>query len=118
MVEWIHMHFADSIKLEDIARAGQLSRSETCRYFKQMLKTTPMQYVIDYRIRKSVEMLQIPDYSITQIAYEVGFNSTSYFINQGLDIEQKNEGFVIHPVSYYGYCFRADTLFQFVSPRY
>ncbi|MDK8192497.1 AraC family transcriptional regulator [Paenibacillus sp. UMB7766-LJ446] len=82
MVEWIHMHFADSIKLEDIARAGQLSRSETCRYFKQMLKTTPMQYVIDYRIRKSVELLQIPDYSITQIAYEVGFNSTSYFINQ------------------------------------
>jgi AraC-like DNA-binding protein/quercetin dioxygenase-like cupin family protein len=82
MVEWIHIHFADPIKLEDIARAGQLSRSETCRYFKQMLKITPLQYVIDYRIRKSVELLQIPDHSITEIAYEVGFNSTSYFINQ------------------------------------
>ncbi|QOS79954.1 helix-turn-helix transcriptional regulator [Paenibacillus sp. JNUCC31] len=82
MVEWVHMHFADPIKLEDIARAGQLSRSETCRYFKQMLKTTPLQYVIDYRIRKSVELLQIQERSITEIAYEVGFNSTSYFINQ------------------------------------
>lgn len=82
MVEWIHLHSAEPIKLEDIARAGQLSRSETCRYFKQMLKTTPMQYVIDYRIQKSVELLQLQERSITEIAYEVGFNSTSYFINQ------------------------------------
>ncbi len=82
MVEWIHLHFADPIQLEDIARVGQLSRSETCRYFKQMLKTSPMQYVIEYRIQKSVELLQLQERSITEIAYEVGFNSTSYFINQ------------------------------------
>ncbi|MFC9710006.1 AraC family transcriptional regulator [Paenibacillus sp. NPDC056933] len=82
MLEWIHLHFDDPIQLEDIARAGQLSRSETCRYFKQMLKTTPIQYVIDYRIQKSVELLQLQERSITEIAYEVGFNSTSYFINQ------------------------------------
>ncbi|UPK42015.1 AraC family transcriptional regulator [Paenibacillus pabuli] len=82
MLEWIHRHFAQPIKLEDIARAGQLSRSETCRYFTQMLNSTPMQYVIDYRLQKSVELLQLMERSITEIAYEVGFNSTSYFIHQ------------------------------------
>ncbi|MCM3171396.1 AraC family transcriptional regulator [Paenibacillus sp. MER 99-2] len=82
MLEWIHLHYAEPIKLEDIAKAGQLSRSETCRYFKQMLRTTPIHYVMDYRIRKSLELLQLPEMSITEIAYQVGFNSTSYYINQ------------------------------------
>lgn len=82
MLQWIHFNYAEPIRLEDIAKAGQLSRSETCRYFKQILKTTPMQYVIEYRIQRSIELLQLSERSITEIAYEVGFNSTSYYINQ------------------------------------
>ncbi|MGF9699085.1 AraC family transcriptional regulator [Paenibacillus sp. MABNR03] len=82
MLQWIHLNYSDPIKLEDIARTGQLSRSETCRYFKQMLRTTPMQYVMDYRIQKSIELLQLSERNITEIAYDVGFNSTSYYINQ------------------------------------
>ncbi|MCG7383648.1 AraC family transcriptional regulator [Paenibacillus sp. ACRRY] len=82
MLQWIHLNYADPVRLEDIARTGQLSRSETCRYFKQILRTTPMQYVMDYRIRKSIELLRLSDRSITEIAYEVGFNSTSYYIHQ------------------------------------
>ncbi|WP_339256170.1 AraC family transcriptional regulator [Paenibacillus sp. FSL R5-0713] len=82
MLQWIHLNYADPIRLEDIARMGQLSRSETCRYFKQILRTTPMQYVIEYRIQRSIELLQLSERSITEIAYEVGFNSTSYYINQ------------------------------------
>lgn len=41
-----------------------------------------MQYVIEYRIQRSIELLQLSERSITEIAYEVGFNSTSYYINQ------------------------------------
>nr|WGD76248.1 hypothetical protein P5631_03220 [Bacillus subtilis] len=37
MLNWIHLHYAEKITLEDIAKAGQLSRSESCRYFKRML---------------------------------------------------------------------------------
>lgn len=82
MLQWIHLNYGDPIRLEDIARAGQLSRSETCRYFKQIRRTTPMQYVLEYRIQRSLELLQLSERSITEIAYEVGFNSTSYYINQ------------------------------------
>ncbi|MGN7413753.1 AraC family transcriptional regulator [Paenibacillus sp. SAF-068] len=82
MLQWIHLNYAIPIRLEDIARIGQLSRSETCRYFKQILRTTPMQYVLEYRIQRSIELLQLSEPSITEIAYEVGFNSTSYYINQ------------------------------------
>lgn len=82
MLHWIHQNYADKILLDDIAKAGQLSRSETCRYFKQFLKTTPLNYVIDYRIQKSMCLLQNPEMNVTEIAYQIGFNSTSYFIHK------------------------------------
>lgn len=34
----------------------------------------------DYRIRKSLTYLQ--HYNVTEVAYEVGFNSTSYYIEK------------------------------------
>ncbi|MEH7418940.1 AraC family transcriptional regulator [Neobacillus drentensis] len=82
MLNWIHLHYAEKILLDDIARAGQLSRSECCRYFKRILKKTPLNYVMDYRIQKSLILLQQPDSNVTDVAYQVGFNSTSYFIDK------------------------------------
>lgn len=82
MLNWIHTHFAEKILLNDIASAGQLSRSECCRYFKRILKKTPLNYVIDYRIQKSLVLLQQPESNVTDVAFQVGFNSTSYFIDQ------------------------------------
>ncbi|MFD2681863.1 AraC family transcriptional regulator [Bacillus seohaeanensis] len=82
MLNWIHTHYARKILLDDIARAGQLSRSECCRYFKRMLKKTPWNYVTEYRIQKSLLLLQQPESTVTDVAYQVGFNSTSYFIGQ------------------------------------
>ncbi|MBJ9992645.1 AraC family transcriptional regulator [Paenibacillus sp. S28] len=82
MLSWIDIHYAEKIALNDIARAGQLSRSECCRYFKRILNTTPLNYVTDYRLQKSAVLLQQSDSSITEVAYQVGFNSTSYFIEK------------------------------------
>ncbi len=82
MLNWVHVHYAEKIKLDDIAKAGQLSRSECCRYFKRMLNTTPLNYVIDYRIQKSLVLLQQAESNVTEVAYQVGFNSTSYFIDK------------------------------------
>ncbi|WHY69410.1 AraC family transcriptional regulator [Neobacillus sp. SuZ13] len=82
MLNWIHLHYGEKILLDDIARAGQLSRSECCRYFKRILKTSPLNYVTDYRIQKSLILLQQPESNVTDVAYQVGFNSTSYFIDK------------------------------------
>ncbi|WP_102272298.1 AraC family transcriptional regulator [Cytobacillus massiliigabonensis] len=82
MLSWIQLHYAEKIMLEDIARAGGLSRSECCRYFKRILKTTPLNYVLEYRIQKSLILLQQAESNVTEVAYQVGFNSTSYFIEK------------------------------------
>ncbi|MCL7749519.1 AraC family transcriptional regulator [Halalkalibacter alkaliphilus] len=82
MLNWIHTHYAEKILLDDIARAGGLSRSECCRYFKRFLKKTAMHYVTDYRIQKSLLLLQQSESNVTDVAYQVGFNSTSYYIDK------------------------------------
>lgn len=82
MLNWIHLHYAEKILLEDIARAGQLSRSECCRYFKDILKKTPMNYVTEYRIQRSLILLKKSDSNVTDVAYQVGFCNTSYFIEK------------------------------------
>ena len=41
-----------------------------------------MQYVLTYRIQQSLTLLQDEDYSITDITYQVGFTSTSYYIER------------------------------------
>ncbi|WLV25917.1 AraC family transcriptional regulator [Aciduricibacillus chroicocephali] len=80
MLSWIHLNYAEKVLLEDIAKAGELSRAECCRYFKRILKTSPLNYVKDYRIQRSLVLLQQEEFSITDVGYKVGFNSTSYFI--------------------------------------
>ncbi|AHL71189.1 AraC family transcriptional regulator [Bacillus altitudinis] len=81
MLNWIHEHYHEKVLLQDIAREGQLSRSECCRYFNDILKKSPIHYVNEYRIQQSLILLQKTDLNITEIAYQVGFSSTSYFIS-------------------------------------
>ena len=47
------------------------------RLFMQVLQTTPYEYLINYRIKKSLELLGKEK---TTIALEVGFNDVSHFI--------------------------------------
>ncbi|MBG9451058.1 transcriptional regulator [Cytobacillus firmus] len=82
MLNWIHQHFAEKVTLADIAKAGRLSNSECCRYFKKILKTTPINYLIHYRIQKSLPLLQERDSNVTEVAFKAGFNSSSYFIEK------------------------------------
>ncbi|WP_172255065.1 AraC family transcriptional regulator [Saccharibacillus deserti] len=81
MLNWIHGHYAEPVKLQDIADAGNLSRSECCRYFRKFLNGTPLGYVTDYRIRRSMELLR-GDVNVTETAYRVGFASASHFIEK------------------------------------
>ena len=46
----------------------------------QVLQTKPYEYLINYRIKKSLELLGKEKTPISQIALEVGFNDVSYFI--------------------------------------
>ena len=63
------------------------------RLFMQVLQTTPYEYLINYRIKKSLELLGKEKTIISQIALEVGFNDVSHFIQsfkKRMSITQNN----------------------------
>ena len=76
---YIQSTYAQPITLDDIAANTGVSRSECCRYFKSQTGQTLFEYLIQYRIRKSLDMLAAGSKSISQVAQDVGFSSQSYY---------------------------------------
>lgn len=70
---FIQENYAEKITLEDIAASAHISRGECCRIFKRLYGTTPFQYLVHYRLTRSVYYLSETDKSISQIAQSVGF---------------------------------------------
>lgn len=79
LVDFIHRNYAEKVSLDDIANAAHISKGECCRIFKRLYHMTPFQYLVLYRLNRSIELLTDTDYSIAQIAQRVGFCSSSYY---------------------------------------
>ncbi|MBD7911701.1 AraC family transcriptional regulator [Clostridium cibarium] len=76
---YIHKCYSEDISLDNIAAAASISKSECCRSFKRILKVTPFEYLMEYRVSKAKELLLKNKEPISNIAFDVGFNGTSYF---------------------------------------
>ena len=72
--------FQKDIKLEDIASYVYLSPYYFSRVFKKSMDSSPIQYLINYRVNHAKKLLHHTDLSIEEIAAECGFNSASHFI--------------------------------------
>lgn len=77
---YIETHFREQITIEDIAASASISVSTLLRLYHDILHTTPIQYVLKYRLEQIRDELKINlDSSISEIAYSCGFNDISYF---------------------------------------
>lgn len=65
--------------MEDIAKAGNVSKTGCCGIFQKYVNQSPNAYLIEYRLRNGIELLRTTDMTVTEICYEVGFNGPSYF---------------------------------------
>ncbi len=79
MLVFVQGNYANKITLDEIAAAGNVSKSTCLTIFKKYLQDTPTNYLIGYRLKRAMEMLKDSDLSITEVALEVGFGGVSYF---------------------------------------
>jgi AraC-type DNA-binding domain-containing proteins len=77
--KYIDDNYSSNISLGTAAKASSLSVSHFCRLFKSAAGMTFNEYLSFYRIKRA-EVLLSTEMSITQIAYECGFESMSTFI--------------------------------------
>jgi AraC-like DNA-binding protein len=79
MLSFIQKNYAEKIKLDDIAKTGRVCRSKCCLLFKQTLRQSVFEYLLNFRIRQSLGFLSNDEMSITDAAAASGFSGTSYF---------------------------------------
>lgn len=79
ILDYIDANYASPLTLDELSSVLYLSKEQFCRFFKENFRDTPINFLKKYRIHRSVELLLTTDKKITDIAYEVGFDSSNYF---------------------------------------
>jgi AraC-like DNA-binding protein/mannose-6-phosphate isomerase-like protein (cupin superfamily) len=82
VIAHIQRHFREPLRIDDLARIANLSPSQFQRTFKRTYNTTPQKFLQRVRLHEACEMLKDPNRDITNIAYETGFSSSSFFATQ------------------------------------
>ncbi len=78
-LRYIEQHYFEKITLDELARTAGLSPKYFCRFFQEMTRRTPMDYLNYYRIERACFLLVSTDCSITEVAFDCGFRDLSYF---------------------------------------
>lgn len=79
MMMFVHTHYKHKMSLTDIAASGNVGKTSCSSIFKKYIHKTPIEYVTEFRLRKSLELLVHTDMTVLEISYEVGFSGASYF---------------------------------------
>ena len=78
-IDYIHRSYMDNLSLELVAEAVNFSKYHFSRWFQQFAGVTFNDYLTRYRLGKAEAILLSSAKSVTQIALDVGFQSTTTF---------------------------------------
>lgn len=79
VISFINKNYNSEITLSDTAKHFFIHPTYLSRIFKDDIGLSFSDYLRKFRIKKSVELLYSTDKNITEIAFDVGFNSTNHF---------------------------------------
>ena len=79
VLEYIDKHYSEPLTLPELSKILSINEYYFCRLFKKMVNTSFVQYLNFVRVCKAEKMLLSTDKSISEISYETGFSSVSYF---------------------------------------
>lgn len=77
--QYIDERYDLPLDLAEISKQACLSRYHFLRLFRDTFETTPHQYLIKKRIEKAKWLLRVRSLSVTDICFEVGFESLGSF---------------------------------------
>lgn len=88
VLDFINSSLSSEIRIEDLCRVAGMSKSSFYRAFTDEYGITPVQLILDERLKFAKEMLgQNREVSIKEVAYASGFNDPNYFTRAFRKIE-------------------------------
>ncbi len=79
LLEWMQRRIGQSLTIEQLASQAATSPRTLNRRFREQVGTTPLQWLLDARVRKAQELLEVTPLTVEEIARSVGFESPSSF---------------------------------------
>ncbi|WP_243115863.1 AraC family transcriptional regulator [Eubacterium ramulus] len=79
MMQYIHENYNHEMSLDEIASHIGISKSTALNLFQRFLHTTPVSYLIGYRLQAASWLLKNTNKKVKTIAYESGFRNVDYF---------------------------------------
>jgi len=82
VLTYIKEHYTEKIYIRDLAGLVNMNEQYFCRFFKQSLGKSPVQYINDLRIRHSFTLLKDTDMQVMEICLECGFHNLGNFLRE------------------------------------
>ena len=79
-LEYMTGHLFEKIKLETLAQLCGLSVTHFRRLFNDIFSMPPIHYLNNIRLEHTIDLLQVPGYTVAQVAEMCGMADESYFI--------------------------------------
>ncbi|WP_425639760.1 nickel-binding protein [Algoriphagus yeomjeoni] len=80
LMDFIDLSCSDSnLKVDDFSKPAGLSKSQLYRKLKTLTGKSPNTFLKDYRLKKALALLNKNSGNVSEIAFETGFSSPSYF---------------------------------------
>ena len=79
VLSYIDSSLCEPLTIAEICQKFSLSRSSLQLLFKENMNQTPKKYISDLKLEKSCQLIREKQYTISEIALMLGFNSIHYF---------------------------------------
>ena len=78
-VRWLRKHFAEPVRIEDLAVVAGMSVTSLHRHFRIITSLTPIQYQKQLRLQSARTRLMATREDVSEIGFAVGYDSPSQF---------------------------------------
>ncbi len=81
VIKYIQDNHYKKLTIRELSSVLNMSESYFCRFFRQMTRKTPVDYINYYRINRAARLLGDTSKKMIEVAMDVGFDNCSYFIS-------------------------------------
>jgi len=80
ITEFIRKNITSSISLKDLSEKACMSTTSFYRYFKKELGMSPIEFILNEKIKQAKKLLKNPGIQINEVCFMAGFDDCNYFI--------------------------------------
>lgn len=79
-IEYIRSNIRETIHLKELSDKACMSTTSFYRYFKRELGMSPIEYILNEKIKYAKKLLSNPNIQVNEVSYATGFEDCNYFI--------------------------------------